>query len=88
MARHDPELTKAYDANRRAIALSLVPETAVRNFEAMPVHERRYRFDMAEAEARRNDLLANRPGHPSNDYHRLVADNARKTAAALKAIGL
>ncbi len=88
VALHDPDLIKAYDRNRRAIALTFVPETAVRNMEAMPVHERRYRFDMAEAEARRNDLLANRPGHPDAAEFRRVADCARKTAAALKAIGL
>ena len=88
MARHDPELTKAFTANRAAIAKAVVPETAIRNFEAMSVGERRFAHFTAEAEALRFDKLASRPGHPDNDYHRQCAANRRATADALKAVGL
>ena len=85
--RHDPALQEAFDANRRAIALSLVPETAVRNFEAMPVHERRHRHEVATLEAIRQDVLAKKPNADAA-YHARLADQSRKTAAALKAVGL
>ena len=86
--RHDPALQEAFEANRRAVALANVSETAIRNFEAMTVGERRHRHEVASMQAIRHGLLANRPNHPSADYHRDCADNARRTAAALKAIGL
>lgn len=88
MALYDPDLIKAHVANQRAIALAALPETAIRNFEAMPAHERRHRCEVARMEVIRNDLLANRPGHPNADQFRRIADNARKTVAALKALGL
>lgn len=88
MAFHDPDLIKAHEANQRAIALANVPEAALVNFRAMSIGERRFRHETATMEAIRNDLLADRPGHPDADEFRLIAANARKTAAALKAIGL
>lgn len=88
MALHDPNLIEAFEKNQRAIALAGVPETAIRNFEAMSVAERRAAHFDAEFEARRHDMLASRPGHPSNDHHRQCAANRRATAAALKAVGL
>lgn len=88
MALHDPDLQKAHAANQRAIALANVSETAIRNFEAMTVGERRHRHEAATMEAIRNDLLAKRPGHPNAGEFRRVADSARRTAAALKAVGL
>ena len=72
----------------RSVALSGISETAIRNFEAMTVGERRHRHECATMEAIRNDLLARRPNHPDTAYYRSVADNHRKMAAALKAIGL
>lgn len=88
MALHDPDLIKAHEANQRAIALANIPETAIRNFEAMSIGERRWTHLQAEMQASRYDLLAARPGHPDNGYHRQCAANRRATAAALKAIGL
>lgn len=88
MARHDPKLIEAFTANRAAIARAVVPETAIRNFEAMSIGERRWAHLQAELQAGRYDKLAARPGHPDNDYHRQCAANRRATAAALEAIGL
>lgn len=89
MALHDPDLIKAHAANQNAIALANVSETALNNFRAMTVGERRHRHEAATMEAIRNDLLANRPcNHSLAPHYRLIAANARKTAAALKAIGL
>jgi len=87
VALHDPDLIKAFERNRAAI-LAALPDVAMANFMAMSLAERRDRYETARFEAIRNDLLANRPGHPDADEFRRVADNARKTADALKAIGL
>lgn len=87
MALHDPELTKAYDANRAAISIASISETALRNFMAMTPAERRYKHEVASMQAIRHDLLARR-NDASSDYHRDCAANARRTADALKAVGL
>lgn len=86
--RHDPALIEAHAANQRAVALANVPDYVIADFEAMTSAQRRYQHDVAELQAIRYDILAGRAGHPSNDYHRQCADNARRTAAALKAVGL
>lgn len=88
MARHDPDLTKAFKANRRAVALANVPDYVIADYEAMTVGERRHRHEVASMQAIRHGLLAKRPNHPSADYHRDCAANARRTAEALKAVGL
>lgn len=89
MALHDPALIKSHEANQRAIALADFPETAIRNFEAMTVGERRFQHEVSEMQAIRHGILA---GLKCNadlaDYHRDCAEGFRRTAAALKAIGL
>lgn len=88
--RHDPALQDAFETNRRAIALANFPENAIRNFEAMSVGERRWAHWNAEAQAGRYDILAKTDealGKCPN-YHRKLADNARRTAEALKVVGL
>lgn len=88
VALHDPDLIKSHEANQRAIALANVPDYVIADFEAMTVGERRYKHEVASMQAIRFDLLAARPNHPSADYNRECAENARLTAAALKAVGL
>ena len=90
MARHDVELTKAFETNRRAIALAAIPENAIRNFEAMSVGERRFAYQQAELQALRHDKLAATDEALGRDpgYNRYCAANRRATADALKAIGL
>lgn len=86
--RHDPALIEAHAANQRAVALANVPDYVIADYEAMTPAQRRYQHGIAEFQADRHDILASRPGHPSNDYNRQCAANYRRTAAALKAIGL
>lgn len=81
-------LAKSFDANRQAIALANVPDYVIADFEAMTVGERRYKHEVASMQAIRHDILARRPNHPSADYHRDCAANARRTTEALKAVGL
>lgn len=89
MTRHDPGLAKAHEANRQAIALANVSETAIRNFEAMTVGERRYQHEVSEMQAIRHSILAGRKCNAEfADYLRECADGFRRTAAALKAVGL
>lgn len=90
MARHDPDLIKAFETTQRAIALAAVPETAIRNFEAMTVPERRWAHLNAEMQAGRYDLLAETDEALGRDpsYNRRCAANRRATADALKAVGL
>lgn len=90
MSRHDPKLIEAFEKNRAAIAKARVPETAIRNFEAMSIGERRWAHLQAEMQAGRYDKMAQADealGHDAG-YHRQCAANRRATAAALEAIGL
>lgn len=87
MALHDPDLIKAHEANQNAIALANVSETALNNFRAMTVGERRHRAEVAEMEAIRQGILSQKPNADAA-YHIRLADQSRRTAAALKAIGL
>lgn len=88
--RHDPALQEAFETNRRAIALANFPETAIRNFEAMSVGERRFAYQQAEMQALRHDKLAATDEALGRDpgYNRQCAANRRATADALKAVGL
>lgn len=90
MSRHDPDLQKAFDTNQRAIALANIPETAIRNFEAMSIGERRWAHLQAEMQAMRHDKLAATDEALGRDpgYNRWCAANRRATADALKAVGL
>ena len=89
MALHDPALIEAFETNQRAKALANVPETAIRNFEAMSIGERRWAHLNAEMQAKRNDALAEAPSNREcANYYRVAADGYRATADALKAIGL
>lgn len=90
MALHDPDLQKAFDANWRAKALAAIPETAIRNFEAMSIGERRWAHLQAEMQAMRHDKLAATDEALGRDsgYNRGCAANRRATADALKAVGL
>ena len=90
LARHDPDLIKAFETNRAAIAKAVVPETAIRNFEGMSIGERRWAHMQAELQAARHDKLAATDealGHDAG-FNRWTANNHRATAAALKAVGL
>lgn len=88
MARHDPELTKAFEVNRAAISVASISETAMQNFIAMSPAERRFKASAADIEAARCDILAGRPGHPDAEYYRDRAAQQRNVVAVLKAIGL
>lgn len=87
MALHDPDLIKAHEANQKAIALANVSETALANFRTMSIGERRHRHEVATMEAIRQGILAQKPNADAA-YHIRLADQSRRTAAALKAIGL
>lgn len=88
--RHDPDLIEAFEKNRAAIAKARIPETAIRNFEAMSIGERRWAHLQAEMQALRYDKMAATEEGLGRDpgYHRQCAANRRATAAALEAIGL
>lgn len=86
MARHDPELVKAFEANRTATIIAL-SATALANIAAMSPASRKFRADEVEMQAIRNDILANRPGHPDADYYRRVANDYRAELAALRSFG-
>jgi hypothetical protein len=90
MALYDPDLQKAFDANRAAIAKAVIPETAIRNFENMSISERRWAHMQAEMQALRHDKLAQTDEALGRDpgYNRQCAANRRATADALKAVGL
>jgi len=90
VALYDPDLQKAFDANRAAIAKVNVPETAIRNFEAMSIGERRWAHLNAEMQAKRHDSLAETDEALGRDpgFNRWTANNHRATADALKAVGL
>ena len=87
MSRHDPDLIKAHEANQKAIALASVSETAIRNFEAMTVGERRFQVNVFDNLAIQHDIYARSPGRDA-EYHQGVARGHRASIAALKAIGL
>ncbi len=87
MARHDPELTKAFEANRAAISAA-VPEAIMAHYRAMPVSRRRSEASIAEFEATRFDILARRPGHPDSAYYTRLANDQRAKVAALRECGL
>lgn len=88
MALHDPDLIKAHESNQRAIALASISEAALSSFRAMTPAQRRFEHETATMQAIRNDILAKRPNHPDAPYYSRIASEHRKTAAALKALGL
>lgn len=86
MGRHDPQLTKAFEANRAAISFTL-SETALANIAAMSPAARKFRAEEVAMQVIRHDGLAGRKGHPDAAYNLRVANDYRAELAALRSFG-
>ena len=88
MARHDPELVKAFELNRANIRAAL-SDTAMANIAAMSPAGRKMRTEEVRMQITRNDMLASRPCNAADaDHYRGIADGYRAELVALEGAAL